>query len=136
LPSLSYRVQNHKYIGHRYIKYINKYLVSVTCCSNERTPYIVSKFFEIPASGALLLAYDEHVKEPLKQLGFIDGENYLSANHDNIEERISFVTDPNNRSFINRIRWNGYQMIWQNHTLFHRAQLIDNTISKKMETQH
>lgn len=131
LPSLSYKKQNHQYIGHQYIKYMSRYLASITCCSNEKTPYIVSKFFEIPASGALLLAYDEHVKEPLKELGFIDGENYLSANRDNIIEKILFITNPNNKLIVDNIRYNGYQMVWQKHTLFHRAQLIDGTITKK-----
>ena len=34
--------------------------------------YIVAKFFEIPATGALLLA-DDTVSEPLSKLGFVAG---------------------------------------------------------------
>lgn len=35
---------------------------------DKNTPYIINKFFEIPASGSLLLAYDEWVKDGLKEI--------------------------------------------------------------------
>ena len=130
LPQLSYRSPNHNNYGHNYIKYINNYIASVACCSNQNTPYIVSKFFEIPASGALLLAYDEYVKEPLKELGFIDGENYISANHENVIEKILFITDPNNKEKIDCIRKNGYNLVWSKHTLLNRIDIIENIVNK------
>jgi aspartokinase len=80
--------------GHNYIKYLNLHIAAVTCCANAKTPYIIGKFFEIPASGTLLLAYDEHAKEPLKGLGFVDGENYISTNYNNFVEKVIFVTKP------------------------------------------
>lgn len=131
LEHLSYKKAKHKIFGHRYIKYLNKYIAGITCCSCEKTPYIVAKFFEIPASGALLMAYDEFVKEPLSKLGFVDGENYISVNFKNIEEKIKFVLDKNNRELIDKIRLNGYNLIWNNHTLTHRVQIIDDIATNK-----
>lgn len=128
LEQLSYKVMNHNVYGHDYIKYINQYRAAVTCCSTNKTPYIVCKFFEIPASGALLMAYDEFVKEPFQQLGFIDGENYISVNFDNMIDKINYVLDPKNRDIIDKIRKNGYELVWKNHTLMNRVNLIDNKI--------
>ena len=130
LPQLSYRNANHNNYGHNYIKYINGYIASIACCANQNTPYIVSKFFEIPASGALLLAYDEFVKEPLNQLGFVDGENYISANYENIIDKILFITNPVNKEKVDKIRKNGYEFVWKNHTLLNRIQLIENAANK------
>ncbi|AYV85718.1 MAG: hypothetical protein Satyrvirus33_8 [Satyrvirus sp.] len=125
----SYKKPIHTYYGHDYIKYLSKYVASITCCSTEKTPYVIAKFFEIPASGSLLMAYDEFVKEPLKQLGFVDGENYLSVNYDNIIDKISFVMDPNNTEEVNRIRRNGYDFVWKNHTLLDRIKIIEHTLN-------
>ena len=130
LPQLSYQVANHNNYGHNYIKHINKYIAAFACCSNKNTPYIVSKFFEIPAAGALLVAYDEFVKEPLKELGFIDGENYISVTYQNLEKKISFITDPTQRDVVDKIRRKGYELVWGKHTLQNRVQLIENTTNK------
>lgn len=130
LSPLSYKQKNHEIYGHDYIKYINKYIASFTCCSNINTPYVIAKFFEIPASGALLLAYDEFVKEQLKELGFIDGQNYISVNYNNIIEKIHFITNSANKEIINRIRRNGYDLVWNKHTLLHRIKIIEDTTNK------
>lgn len=131
LEKLNYfKGANHEFYGINYIKYLNKYLVAFTCCSRPRTPYLVNKFFEIPASGALLMAYDELVKEPLKKLGFIDNVNYISVNESNVKEKIDYVLNPKNRKEINMIRQNGYDMVWSNHTLFDRVQIIEKTVNK------
>lgn len=126
LPQLSNRKANHQFYGHNYIKYLNKYIAAFVCCSNKNTPYIVSKFFEIPASGALMLAYDEFVKTPLKELGFIDGENYISVTYENFGEKIAFITDPAQKHVVDKIRKNGYDLVWQKHTLRDRINLIEN----------
>lgn len=126
LQQMSFKHPSHPYFGRKYIEYINGYIASVTCCSNERTPYIIAKFFEIPASGALLLAYEALVKEPLKELGFVDGEHYISVNYNNIVEKIQYVTNPKNRTEVDRIRSNGYNFIWANHTILNRIKVIED----------
>lgn len=131
LKPLSYRSISHNFFGHEYIKYLNKFLVSIACCSNNETPYIVAKFFEIPASGALLLAYDEFVKKPLEELGFVDGVNYISVNFENADEKIKFVLNPENRPNIDQIRKNGYDLVWSKHTLKNRIKVVDDVTNIK-----
>jgi hypothetical protein len=115
----------HKIIGNKYIKCINKYKYAFACCLNNKTPYLVQKFFEIPGAGALLLAYDEYIKEPFQQLGFIDMDNYISVNKENLEEKIKFVLDENNSDIVEKIRKNGYDFINKNHTHAHRIELLE-----------
>jgi hypothetical protein len=115
----------HSTVGLRYNQYINKYRYGFTCCSYPETPYIVAKFFEIPGNGALLLAYDKYVKEPLQKLGFIDGENYISVDDDNLEEKMQYVLNEENISEIERIRENGFNLVRNNHMLTNR---IDDLI--------
>jgi len=128
LSQLSYSKLNHNFYGHNYLMYINKYIAAIACCSTSNTPYIVNKFFEIPATGALLMAYDKFVEKPLKELGYIDGENYISVNFDNYIEKMNYVLDPLNRLKIDTIRLNGFNLVWSKHTLNLRAKLIDDTI--------
>ena len=82
----------------------------------NNTPYIVQKFFEIPGSGLLLLAYDKHVKVPLEKLGFVDGVNYISVCEDNLEEKINFIFDPENNELIEKIRLADYTFVNSTHT--------------------
>ena len=114
--------------GDDYYKFINKYICAFNCCSNSKTPYIVSKFFEIPATGSLLLAYDEYVKNPLKQIGFIDGVNYISCNKENIIDKINYICDTKNIEKINSIRIKGQELVLSKHMLKNREELIKNII--------
>lgn len=124
LKFIGYKAPRHEYFGKDYIRFLNRYLVSFTCCSYERSPYVLSKFFEIPASGSLLLAHDELIKEQLEELGFIDGENYISMSLENMDEKINYVLDSNNREEIDRIRKNGYELVWSNHKISDRFKKI------------
>lgn len=114
--------------GDDYMKYLSNYICCFTCCSNINTPYIINKFFEIPGSSSLLLAYDEYVKEPLKELGFIDGENYISCNKENLIDKINWICNDDNDDSINKIRLNGYNLIKNNHTEYDRYKLISSLI--------
>ena len=114
--------------GQRYIDYLSKYLISFTCEANDKRPYLVKKFFEIPASGSLLLTINPITKPFFAQLGMIDGEHYVSATPLNIVEKIQFLLDANNRDMVDRIRKNGYEMVKANHTYIHRAHTLDEII--------
>ena len=106
------------------INELNKYVCGFTCCMNRDMPYIGKEFFEICGSGALLLAYDEYVKEPLRNIGFLDGENYISCSKDTILEKIEYIIDRKNLREINRIRKNGYELVKKNHTNINRYNLL------------
>jgi hypothetical protein len=116
--------------GDDYYLFLNKHICAFSCCSNNSTPYIVNKFFEIPASGCLLLAYDEFIKEPLKEIGFIDGENYISCTKNNVAEKIEYICDENNIDIINKIRTCGYNLVKNNHTQMNMYELLITLIEK------
>lgn len=110
-------------------EYFNKYLCCLTLSSDINTPYIKNIFFEILASGSLLLAYNEHILDPMRQIGFIDGINYLSCNRSNLLDRINFICHQRNTKIIDTIRLNGLKMVTENHTDRHRYISLDKNIS-------
>ncbi|MEA2571214.1 MAG: hypothetical protein QOI24_3215 [Acidobacteriota bacterium] len=86
--------------------------------------YLVAKFFEIPATGALLIA-DRAVAPQLARLGFDDGVHYISASAGDLESVIERVLDDPNRGEIDAIRFRGHALVHQRHTTAHRAREID-----------
>ena len=129
--NFGYRIKedNPLYIyGQRYVNHLNKYLVCFTCEANENRPYILRKNFEIAASGALLLAGNPISKKYLEELGFIDNEHYISVTTDNIDEKIKYVLDANNRLIIDRIRKNGYELVKSKHLYTHRGDFLDGIL--------
>lgn len=112
-----YSSQRQQLRGEDYIRELSKYWCCFTCCSNARTPYVVQKFFEIPYSGALLLAYDWHVREPLAALGFIHGVHYISCTPSTLEERVRYVLDPAHTAELDQIRLNGYRLVRDQHLM-------------------
>ena len=111
-----YGVVKHSNVGEDYLKYINNYLASVATCGSHEYNYVVAKYFEIPASGALLFAYTEPVVHLLKKYGFIDGVNMISFNRKNLNDRLKYIFDPKNKEKIDEIRLNGYNLIKIRHT--------------------
>lgn len=118
--------------GKNFIKKLNQYLICFTCDASPDRPYILAKHFEILSSGALLLsANDGNTKKYFELLGFKDGEHYISCNIDNMQEKINYCLDPNNRNKIDRIRYNGYYLFNKNHTyeqrIFQFSSILNNS---------
>jgi hypothetical protein len=111
-----YRQLRHNYICKLYFGKINEYIASVSTCASSNFNYIVAKYFEIPASGALLFAYVDPVIEDLTKYGFKDMVNMVTFNNDNLTKKIEYILDPNNSDEINKIRLNGYNLILEKHT--------------------
>ena len=86
--------------------------------------YLVAKFFEIPATGTLLLG-EERMKDSLASLGFCDGVHYLSISPGNLKSRIEEALDPMNRKEIDAIRRQGQMLVLKRHLVQHRAKQID-----------
>ena len=122
----------HKYkIGKSYAKVLNEHICCFTDCSTYG--YIVSKYFEIPATGALLLALKPE-GDSLESLGFLEDVHYVSCTKDNIKEKIDWILDPLNRNRVDEIRMNGMQMVRTNHSVSKRAVFVNDCsdrISKK-----
>lgn len=86
--------------------------------------YIVAKFFEIPATGALLLA-DDTVSEPLNRLGFEAGRHYVPVSQGNLESQIDYVLSESNRDELDQIRRNGQALVQEQHKTSDRARFIN-----------
>jgi hypothetical protein len=109
-------------VGKGHAKTIARHLAAFSDGSMYR--YVVAKFFEIPATGALLLG-EETMKSALASLGFKDGVHYLSIEPENLESRVEEVLDPRNRRAIDEIRQRGQKLVSERHLVEHRAKQID-----------
>src|SRR5213078_597587 len=117
-----YDYEQHGYVGRSYAMKINNYRAAFTDSSIYK--YVVAKYFEIPATGALLLA-DDSVGGPLKELGFIVNEHYVPVSEENLEERIRYVLDESNHEELDEIRRRGQELVWERHKTSDRAKQID-----------
>jgi Glycosyl transferases group 1 len=109
-------------IGKGFARNIAKHLAAIT--DGLIYCYLVAKFFEIPATGALLLG-EERMKGALACLGFRDGVHYLSVSPQNLKPRIKEALDPENRKEIDEMRRQGQQLVLERHLVEHRAKQID-----------
>jgi len=102
----------------------NSYASIATTCDRKTLyfPYIVSKYFEIPGCGALLIAHVlPEMEDEMIILGFIDGINYIKfRNIDELIEKCNYVFDPENKHIIENIRLNGYNLVKNNHLISYR----------------
>ena len=114
-------------VGRGYAEKINKYRVGFTDCHIQK--YVVAKYFEIPATGALLFA-DNTVGRQLRELGFLENEHYLPVSEANLEERIQYVLNERNHEELDEIRRRGQELVWERHKTSDRARQIDEVCSK------
>jgi len=80
--------------------------------------------FEIPASGALLVA-DGLVSGPLRELGFIENIHYLPVAFKNLDESIRYALDNANSIEIDESRRRGQELVLRSHPTSDRARMID-----------
>ncbi len=121
-----YDYQTDEQVGSGFARMLNNYRTAFTDCLVYR--YVVAKYFEIPATGALLLA-DEAVSEQLSQLGFIKYQHYVPVSKENLEEQIQFVLEEKNHAELDQIRKAGQDLVWQRHRTSDRARQIDEMCS-------
>jgi Glycosyl transferases group 1 len=119
----NYDYDNDARVGRGYANTIHRFRAGFTDALTYR--YVVAKHFEIPATGALLVA-DGLVSEPLRQLGFVENVHYVPVSAENLEERIRYVLAEDNRAEIDEIRRRGQQLVLGAHRTSDRAGLIDS----------
>ena len=88
-----------------------------TCSSTF--DYTLMKYFEIPASGALLFAEKTILYE---QLGFEDGVHYIAINSSDYKDKISTYLSKNYDDVLNKISDNAKCFINTHHTWNHRIE--------------
>ena len=79
--------------------------------------YFVRKFFEIPASGSVLLGYAPGFA---KDYGFINEHNYLFSTPEEVVSNIHFLKK--NPLLQKKIREKGFELIEEKHTSRKRAE--------------
>lgn len=87
--------------------------------------YAVAKHFEIPATGALLVA-DVFIEEPLSKLGFVPGVHYFPVSSGDLEDRVRYLLREDRHDELDRIRRNGQALVLERHRTSHRARLIND----------
>jgi len=92
--------------------------------------YLIGKFFEIPGSGALLLCNHYGVKDEMESLGFQNFVNYIHIDNDNFIEIMNYLFDQTNKEEILKIRYNGHQLVKNNHQIKNRMDNINSFLSK------
>jgi hypothetical protein len=122
----NYDYENDARVGPGYARTIHRFKAGFTDALTLR--YIVAKHFEIPATGALLVA-DGVVSEPLRALGFIENVHYVPVSAENLEEKIQYVLAERNSAEIDAVRRRGQQLVLSKHRTSDRAKLIDSACS-------
>lgn len=117
-----YQYGNDCRVGRAFARRIWEHRAAFTDCT--RYQYTLAKHFEIPATGALLVA-DSAIAEPLAELGFVPGFHYLPVSDDNLEDRVRYVLCAEHHAELDRIRRNGHELVLARHRTSHRARLID-----------
>ncbi len=118
-----YDYVNDQDVGRGYAEKINKYRAAFT--DGHRHNYVVAKYFEIPATGALLFA-DGAVSQQLRELGFIEDEHYLPASKEDLEEKIQYILDERNHEALDEVRRRGQGLVWERHKTSDRARAIND----------
>ena len=127
----SYNHYKHNIINERYYKKLSEYLCCFTDASTYK--YILLKVFEICSVGSLLLC-DESIQDELYCIGFENNVNYISCNKENLESKMKWILNKQNRKIVDEIRLKGMNLVRNNHNTNNRCQTFNSLIDKKYLT--
>jgi hypothetical protein len=128
LPHPSYINYNHNCINDIYYKKLNKYLCSFVDASLYK--FILLKVFEICSVGSLLLVEDT-IEKDLNNLGFYNNINCIYCNKSNLENKIKWILNVENRHLVDTMRKKGMELVRQQHTTMHRSETFDIIVNNK-----
>lgn len=100
-------------MGDAYAECLNKYFCSIATSSTAN--YVVAKYFEIPATGTLLLA---NRALDVEKAGLIAGKHYVPITQKNIISQIKDCLD--NPGKYEEIRRSGMEYVRENHSMNNR----------------
>jgi FkbM family methyltransferase len=124
----SYNNFTHDCINNTYYRKLNEYL----CCFVDASlyNYVLLKVFEICSVGSLLLVEDT-IENELNKLGFYDNINCIFCNKNNLENKIKWILNVENRHSIDNMRKNGMELVRQSHTTKNRSEMFDTIVNNK-----
>ena len=97
--------------GDAFNQALNRVRAAFTCSSSMH--YLLMKYFEIPAAGALLFA-ERHPE--FESLGFVDGVHYVAVSSDNYQDKMIFYLKGPGQNEASKIARSGYEFVRSNHT--------------------
>jgi len=109
------------YVGYRYAKLLNSYFCCVT--SSGVSKVALTKFFEIPAAGSLLLV--DRIKD-LDRLGFIPYKHYVPINRENVFDKILHCLNCPDQ--YDDIRRRGMEFVRSNHSIRNRIEELNKIL--------
>jgi hypothetical protein len=109
--------------GDAFNRALNQSRSAFTCASSMQ--YLLMKYFEIPASGALLFA--EQIPY-LDAMGFKDGEHYISVTPDNFRERMTHYLNGSYYAEGEVIAKNGHDFVHAHHTWKGRIKIFTTQV--------
>ena len=118
--------QETKEFKKKYAKCLNNHIASIaTPGIVDEDYFIVKKFFEIPCTGSLLLIFtDKKSIIYINKLGFFNNKNCIIAtNFKELQKKIIFILNDNNKNVIDNIRKNGKKFVLENY-------MVNNTVDK------
>jgi len=124
----TYKNNKHKIIDEVYYKKLSEYL----CCFTDALmyKYVLLKVFEICSIGSLLLC-DELIQDELYSIGFENNVNYISCNKENLESKMKWILDKQNRKIVDEIRLKGMNLVRNNHNTNNRSEAFNSLINNK-----
>jgi hypothetical protein len=128
LPHPSYNNYIHNCINDIYYKKLNNYLCSFVDALLYK--FILLKVFEICSVGSLLLVEDT-IGNELNNLGFYDNINCIYCNKSNLENKIKWILNVENRHLVDTMRKKGMELVRQQHTTMHRSETFDIIVNNK-----
>lgn len=126
-----YQNNENKLIDEKYYRKLSEYLCCFTDASKYK--YVLLKVFEICSVGSLLLC-DDLIEIELYKMGFKSNINYISCNKDNLQSKIEWILDKENRPEVNKIRLNGMKLVRKYHNTLERAKSFNNIIMSMTST--
>ncbi|HET7626774.1 MAG TPA: glycosyltransferase [Bacillales bacterium] len=117
------------FIADNYARQINRAKIFLTCGTKFRHP--VMKYFEVLACNTLLLAPGS---KELADLGFVDGETFVSVERNNFYDKAVYYLDHEEER--RRITANGHKMVMENHSTNRRAQQVIDQIERRIEQKN
>jgi len=100
-----------------YAKILNRYFCSLA--TSSRWGCALAKYFEIPATGALLLANDA---PGVREVGLIANKHFVPIDETNVFDRINYCL-ANPKAYRN-VRLEGMEYVRANHSVENRAERI------------
>ena len=128
----SYSNYSHNCINTVYYNKLNEYL----CCFVDASAYkyILLKIFEICSVGSLLLV-DDIIENELNILGFYNNINCIFCNKNNLEDKIKWILNNENRQLVDNMRKLGLELVRNKHATSNRSEqfniIVENINSKR-----